>query len=215
MPDLPRIGGAAASADDGLEHCELCATALDDRHGHLVDLERRSLACACRACYLLFTAPGSGHGRYRAVPEDVHRDPAHPLGVADWDSLGVPVGTAFFFRNSDLGRIVGCYPSPGGATETELDLAEWDRLSTECPLLGALDPDVQAIFVHRDDDRIEYFRVPIDACYALVGEVRMRWRGLDGGEEIRTTLAAFVAGLRERARPWDETTDAAAQPWSI
>jgi hypothetical protein len=163
----------------------------------------------------LFTAPGSARGRYRAVPEDVHHDPAHRLCVTDWDALGVPVGTAFFFVNSDLGRIVGCYPSPGGATETELDLAEWDRLSTECPLLGALSPDVQAIFVHRGEAGVDYFRVPIDACYALVGEVRMRWRGLDGGEEIRDTLATFVDGLRERSRAWDETTDVTAAPWPI
>ena len=39
------------------------------RHGHLVDTDKRSLACACRACYLLFTHQGAGTGgRYRAYP---------------------------------------------------------------------------------------------------------------------------------------------------
>ena len=191
----------------------MCATPLDDRHGHVVDLERRSLACTCRACYLLFTAPGSGSGRHRAVPEDVHHDPAHPLAATDWDALAIPVGTAFFFLQSDLGRIVGCYPSPGGATETELDLVEWDRLADRHPLLAALAPDVQAIFVSRGATAVDYFRVPIDMCYALVGEVRVRWRGLDGGEEIRATLAAFVDGLRERARAWDPGADATVLQW--
>ena len=40
-----------------------------DEHGHLVDLERRSLMCACRGCYLLFTPDGAGGGHFRAVPD--------------------------------------------------------------------------------------------------------------------------------------------------
>jgi hypothetical protein len=207
------VGQSGAPSGDGRERCEMCATPLDERHGHVVDLERRSLACTCRGCYLLFTAPGAGRGRHRAVPEDVHHDPTHPLAALDWDVLAVPVGTAFFFLNSDLGRIVGSYPSPGGATETELDLAEWDRLADRHPLLAALAPDVQAIFVCRGDAAVDYFRVPIDACYALVGEVRARWRGLDGGEEIRRTLATFVDKLREQARAWDPAVDATVPSW--
>jgi len=38
----------------GTERCEMCHTVLDDRHGHLVDIDKRSIACACRASYLLF-----------------------------------------------------------------------------------------------------------------------------------------------------------------
>ena len=192
-----------------VERCEMCRAELDDRHGHVVDLEKRSLVCTCRACYLLFFSPGAGRGRYRAVPEDIHHDPAHRLAAADWDALQVPVGTAFFFHNSDLDRVVGCYPSPGGATECELDLAEWQRLAEQYPLFGALDPDVQAIFASRADGDFEYFRVPIDLCYALVGQVRLRWRGLDGGDEIRTTLATFLDDLRRRSQEWDASTDSA------
>lgn len=199
---------AGGAAESDVERCEMCAAPLDDRHGHVVDLEKRSLVCACRACYLLFFSPGAGRGRYRAVPEELHDDPAHPLAPTDWDALQVPVGTAFFFHNSDLGRVVGCYPSPGGATESELDLAEWQRLIDEYPLFGALDPDVQAIFASNSEGGIEYFRVPIDRCYALVGQVRLRWRGLDGGDEIRTTLATFVDELRRHSQPWDPSTDA-------
>ncbi|HKT04949.1 MAG TPA: DUF5947 family protein [Rugosimonospora sp.] len=184
-----------------VERCEMCATPLDGRHSHVVDLEKRSLACACRACYLLFTVPGAGRGRYRAVPEDVYQDPEHPLGEMDWDALQVPVGTAFFFANSNLGRVVGCYPSPGGATECELDLAAWRELAGRYPMIGSLTPDVEAVFVSRTNG-IEYFLVPIDRCYALVGEVRLRWRGLDGGQEVRDTLAAFLAGLRAQCRVW-------------
>jgi hypothetical protein len=33
------------------------------------------------------------------------------------------------------------------------------------------------------------------------GEVRLRWRGLDGGGEVRRAMAAFVDDLRGRSRP--------------
>lgn len=179
----------------------MCGTPLDDRHGHVVDTEKRSLTCACRACYLLFTAPGAARGRYRAVPDRILHDPAHPLSDVDWEALQVPVGTAFFFRNSALDRVVASYPSPGGATESELDLAEWERLGKAYPLLREPAPDLEGIFVSRGDAGIETYLIPIDMCYALVGEVRLRWRGLDGGDEVRATLADFLAGLRARSRP--------------
>ncbi len=129
------------------ERCEMCRQVLEDRHGHLVDTEKRSLTCACRACYLLFTHEGAAGGRYRAVPERVYYDPGRPLTETDWNELQIPVAMAFFFYNSALGRVVAGYPSPGGATECELDLAAWDRLAAGYPLLAALAPDVEAILV--------------------------------------------------------------------
>jgi Family of unknown function (DUF5947) len=181
------------------ERCEMCAEVLADRHGHLVDTEKRSLVCACRACYLLFTHEGAAGGRYRAVPERVYYDPDRPLTDADWNELQIPVAMAFFFLNSALDRVVAGYPSPGGATECELDLAAWDRIAAAYPLLAALTPDVEAIFVNRTGQGNEVFLIPIDECYALVGELRMRWQGFDGGAEARAALAAFLDGLRQRA----------------
>jgi Family of unknown function (DUF5947) len=189
----------------------MCGEALDGRrHGHVVDTEKRSLACTCRACYLLFTHEGAGGGRYRAVPERVYHDPGRPLTDADWNELQIPVTMAFFFVNSALGRVVAGYPSPGGATECELDLAAWDRLAAAYPLLAALTPDVEAIFVNRSVDpgrpssqaslgNFEVFLIPIDECYSLVGELRLRWQGFDGGAEARAALATFLDGLRQRA----------------
>jgi hypothetical protein len=194
---------AAARSDrdaaEGTERCEMCRDVLSDRHGHVVDLEKRSLACTCRACYLLFTHEGAAGGRYRAVPEHVYRDPGRPLTDADWSELQIPVGMAFFFHNSALDRVVAGYPGPGGATECELDLAAWDRLAAAYPLLGTLAPDVEAIFVNMPDH--EVFLIPIDECYSLVGELRMKWQGFDGGAEARAALAAFLDGLRRRAVP--------------
>ena len=173
----------------------MCQTVLDGRHGHLVDMDKRSIACACRACYLLFTREGAAGGRYKAVPERICHDPARPLAGADWNELQIPVAMAFFFFNSALGRVVAGYPSPGGVTECELDLEAWDRLAAAYPLLGEMTPDTEAIFVHQD----EVFLIPIDMCYSLVGELRLYWQGFDGGAEAREALATFLAGLRRRA----------------
>jgi Family of unknown function (DUF5947) len=196
---------AAARSDadvlDGVERCEMCREVLGERHGHVVDLEKRSLSCTCRACYLLFTHEGAAGGRYRAVPEYVSHDPGRPLTDADWNELQIPVAMAFFFYNSALDRVVAGYPSPGGATECELDLAAWDRLAAAYPLLAALAPDVEAIFVNRTEHGNEMFLIPVDECYSLVGELRMKWQGFDGGAEARAALATFLDGVRRRAVP--------------
>jgi hypothetical protein len=193
----PGSGQGQDAAAGGAERCEMCAEVLTDRHGHLVDTEKRSLACACRACYLLFTHEGAAGGRYRAVPERICHDPERPLTGEDWNELQIPVAMAFFFFNSALGRVVAGYPSPGGTTECELDLAAWDRIAAAYPLFAEMAPDVEAIFVNRTAD--EVFLIPIDECYSLVGELRMYWTGFDGGAEVRAALAAFLEGLRKRA----------------
>ena len=179
----------------------MCREVLDDRHGHVVEIEKRSIVCACRACYLLFISDGAAGGRYRSVPERVRHDPARPLADADWSELQIPVAMAFFFLNSVLGRVVAGYPSPGGVTECELDLAAWDRLAATYPLLGAMTPDVEAVFVNRTERGNEVFLIPVDECYALVGRLRLRWQGFDGGAEAHAALAAFLDGLRRRATP--------------
>jgi hypothetical protein len=194
-----RAAAAAEPAQPPAERCEMCGVGLGDRHGHVVALDDRSLRCACRPCYVLFHRPGAGGGRFRAVPERYLTDPAHPLTDLDWDLLGIPVTTAFFFVNSDLGRVVACYPSPAGATECLLDLNGWQRLGLTHPLLAAPAPDVETVFVTRTGDGLEAYLIPIDACYALVGEVRLRWRGLDGGDAVRQIMIGFVDGLRTRS----------------
>jgi Family of unknown function (DUF5947) len=187
--------GPGQDAGQNAERCELCHAVLDGRHGHLVEVDKRSISCACRACYLLFTHEGAAGGRYRAVPERICHDPGRPLSAADWNELQIPVTMAFFFFNSTLGRVVAGYPSPGGVTECELDLAAWDRLAAAYPLFGEMAPDTEAIFVNKD----EVFLIPIDMCYSLVGEFRLYWQGFDGGAEVREALEAFLTGLRRRA----------------
>ena len=181
------------------EACEMCGTEILPTHGHVADLERSSLLCTCRPCYLLFTHGQAGGGRYRAVPGRYLSSP-RPMTGAEWEGLQIPVGLAFFLRNSADGRVTGFYPSPAGVTECQLDLGSWERIAAAHPLLRAAEPDTEAVLIHRSGGRAEHFVVPIDACYELAGRLRMRWQGFDGGAEVRQSIAEFLDLVRSRAR---------------
>lgn len=207
--ELPfALNGKARPRGEG---CEMCNELIHPDHPHVVNVETRSLLCTCRACYLLFTQAGAGRGTYRSVPDRYLSDPDFALTEAQWDDLQVPVAMAFFFHNSAQDRVVAQYPSPAGATESLLDLAAWERIRAENPLAAALTPDVEALIVHRtrDADRevMHSYLVPIDACYELVGRVRMHWTGFDGGAEARRDISEFFAGVRARSRALDHSTD--------
>jgi hypothetical protein len=199
LRDRRAEAGRSASAAEGEPACELCAAPAGAGHGHLVDVEGRGLLCSCRACHLLFTAPGSGGHRYRAVPDRYAAVPTGSLSPAPWEALRVPVSVAYFFANSKLDRIVAFYPGPAGATESLLPVASWDDAVASSPLLGTLEPDVEALLVRTGrDGGAEAYVVPIDACYELVGLLRTSWRGFDGGTEAHRALDAFFAQVRER-----------------
>jgi hypothetical protein len=196
------LGMPAMPSQPGVEKCELCATEVPAEHSHVADLESSTLACACRACYLLFTQPAAGRGRYRAVPDRYLADPDRALTGVQWDELEIPVGLAFFLKSTSADRVAGFYPSPAGVTECVLDLGAWERLTQEHPLLGAPEPDVEAALISRSDTGVEYFLVPIDACYELAGRMRLHWRGFDGGAEARASIDEFLATVRSRARAY-------------
>jgi hypothetical protein len=91
------------------------------------------------------------------------------------------------------------YPGPAGATESMLDLSAWDALVCANPWLGELERDVEALLVNRIGGAREYYRVPIDRCYALVGTIRTHWHGVSGGQGSREAIQAFFARLRAEA----------------
>ena len=182
-----------------VERCELCAEPIAPEHRHVVDLQARSLLCACRACALLLDRPGSGGGHYRLVPERRLQLDGFLLDDVQWAALRLPVDLAFFFRSSSVGRVAAVYPGAMGATESELELESWEELEAENPVLGELEDDVEALLVNRAGARREYFLVPIDDCYALAGVLRTHWKGLAGGAEVWREIDAFFDRLRERA----------------
>jgi hypothetical protein len=179
------------------EACDLCAAAIAEPHSHLVDLGSRSLLCVCRPCFLLFLPEGAAQGRYRVVPERYVF-----LTDADggrWDQLDIPIGLAFLFYNSALGRVAALYPSPAGVTESTLPLDAWSDIVASAPELSTLAPDVEAVLVRRTRGRHGAFIVPIDACYELAGIVRRDWRGFDGGEVAARTIEEFFDRIRRRS----------------
>jgi hypothetical protein len=144
-----------------------------------------------------------GRARYRSVPDRYRSDPGHRLTLAEWNALEIPVGLAFFLRSSASGDTTAFYPSPAGATECRLDLEAWARIAADHPLVAAAAPDVEAILISRgprDQDGVEEFLVPVDACYELAGRMRLLWRGFDGGAEARQSIAEFLDRVRERSR---------------
>ncbi len=180
----------------------MCSAPVADEHQHVVDVNTRSLMCTCRPCYLLFTDTGA-QLRYRAVPDRYLAFPGFVLGQADWDDLQIPVGLAFLFKNTAQDRVVAFYPSPAGATESELSMAAWDRVLEANPGLDTVLPDVEALLVRgtREDEGFSCHVVPIDTCYELVGRMRMTWRGFDGGQEAREALEEFFAMVDARSVP--------------
>lgn len=185
------------------QRCEMCAADIGAEHQHVVDVVGRGLLCTCRPCYLLFTADGA-QLRYRAVPDRHLSLPGFALFAGQWDELEIPVGLAFFFTNSVLGRTVAFYPGPAGATESELPLGAWDQVVEANPVLRQLAPDVEALIVRmpeRGTGPVASYLVPIDRCYELVGSLRTAWRGFDGGQEARALLEAFFDDLARRSTP--------------
>jgi hypothetical protein len=183
------------------ERCDMCAAPIGEAHGHVVSLESRSLMCTCRPCYLLFTDQ-EANLRYRSVPDRYLSFPDLVLDARAWDELQIPVGLAFLFRNSVQGRTIAFYPGPAGATESELALDAWDTIVRHSPELAVLRPDVEALLIRRTDGPSSTCHlVPIDACYELVGRLRVLWRGFDGGREAHNAIDEFFARVSSRSRP--------------
>ena len=157
-----------------------------------------ALVCACDACAVLFS--GGQSGRYRRVPRRIEFLPDFRLSEVQWESLLIPINLAFFFHSSQAGRVLAVYPSPAGATESLLGLEAWHSLVQENPILAELEPDVEALLVHRIGHAREHYRVPIDQCYKLVGLIRLHWHGLSGGREVWEKVGEFFAGLKEKAQ---------------
>jgi hypothetical protein len=202
---LARIRANRGAPQPAGERCEMCSEPIADEHQHVVNLEGRQLMCVCRGCYLLFTDT-QAELRYRAVPDRYLAFPDFALDRRGWEALQIPVGLAFFFHNSTLGRTVAFYPGPAGAAESELDLQAWNDIRAADPRVDTVAPDTEAVLVRVPGDETaspHAYLVPIDACYEFVGRLRMMWRGFDGGQDVRRYIDEFFEVLDSRSRVVD------------
>ncbi len=183
---------------DQAEHCGLCRQALAPQHDHLIDPRTRRLVCSCQACAILFNNPAA---QYKRVPREVYFLTDCEISDADWDALMIPIGIAFFVKQSvfvkqsidDRGstRIAAYYPSPAGPVESLLSV------QNAHPAVEQLEADTQALLVNRAAR--EYFVLPIDECYRLVGLMRTHWKGLSGGTEVWREMQLFFQEMKNRA----------------
>jgi hypothetical protein len=201
---LTRIRSDRRAPEPAGERCEMCSETIADEHQHVVNVAGRQLMCVCRACYLLFT-DGHAELRYRAVPDRYLAFGDFALDRRAWEALQIPVGVAFFFTNSALGRTVAFYPGPAGACESELDLNSWNAIRAADSRVGLLADDTEALLVRVPDDdggenaTPQSYLVPIDACYEFVGRLRLLWKGFDGGQQARQFIDSFFAQIAARA----------------
>ncbi|MGA8428789.1 MAG: DUF5947 family protein [Candidatus Sulfotelmatobacter sp.] len=184
-----------------VERCELCSAEVAAGHPHLIEPGTRKLLCACDACAILFGCMGT---KYKRVPRRVLALEDFHLSDGQWDSLMIPISMAFFYRSTPDARVVAFYPSPAGATESMLPLETWKDIEEANPAVLEMESDVEALLVNRVGHTRgfaapEYYVLPIDECYKLVGLIRANWRGLSGGTEVWLKIALFFGELKQKA----------------
>lgn len=186
----------------------MCSAALDPEHRHLLEPSSGKLICACGACSVLFG--GQGETKFKLVPRRARSLQNFQMTDVEWSALMLPINMAFFVDSTPRGRVTAIYPSPAGPTESMLSLESWAEIVAHNSALQSLEKDVEALLVNRLRDQPgmargfaepEYYIVPIDVCYHLVGIIRRQWRGLSGGTEVWGEMSRFFVDLKTRATP--------------
>ena len=194
---IPSVLRQLARRRSDAERCELCSAELAETHSHLLEQANRQILCACEACALLFCDRADAH--YLRIPRRILSLVNFQMTDMQWESLMIPINVAFFYFDSAATKMTAMYPSPAGATESSLSLKSWEEIRSQNRPLQKMEPNVEAFLVNRVSSNPEYFLVPIDECFRLVGLIRMHWRGLSGGTEVWNQVEQFFTGLRSRS----------------
>jgi hypothetical protein len=192
---MARPGPAPAPPAAAGARCDLCGAVMSEDHRHLLDVGERRILCACEPCI----AMRAGEGGLRPTGSRSLRLDGFVLADELWAAFQIPIGLAFFFLSEAADGVVALYPSPAGATESELHLEAWNELVAANPVLADLEPEVEALVVNRLSDPHRFAIVPIDRCYELVGMIKATWEGISGGDAVRNAVDAFFARLDARS----------------
>ena len=141
----------------------------------------------------------AGEGDYRPVGNRTLWLPDLDIPDDLWAAFQIPIGLAFFMHSTVTSCVVAMYPSPAGATESELHFESWKRMCECNPVLGELEPDIEGLIVNRLSDPPVYAIAPIDRCYALTGAIKATWEGISGGTGVDHAVTRFFDELREKA----------------
>lgn len=179
------------------ENCEVCGRGIPADHRHLLNLEERQINCVCDTCWAL----QSGEARFIPVGNRTLWLDEFQLPEHIWATFRIPIGLAFFMHSSVTDCVIAMYPSPAGATESELHFSNWNALVELNPVLEGLEPDAEALIVNRMADPPVYAIAPIDRCYMLVGLVKMSWQGISGGPLVEERIRGFFDDLHASAVP--------------
>jgi hypothetical protein len=173
-------------------NCDLCGTSMPEEHRHLLELEERSIVCVCESCWALRS------GEPQFIPTGSRVVWLDDITFPDelWARFRIPIGLAFFLKGEE--GIAAFYPSPAGATESELDLGVWDALTVLNPTLEDLERESEALIVDRLSDPSRYVIAPTDEAYKLVGLVKANWQGISGGPGVEKAVSGFFEELQGR-----------------
>ncbi len=201
-PATPTGGAPPVTPTDGVpaaqtEHCDLCGLVIPEDHRHLLALVERRIICSCEPCW----AMRAGEGDYRPVGNRTMWLPDLDLPDELWAAFQIPIGLAFFMHSTVTDCVVAMYPSPAGATESELHFESWAQMCRLNPVLDDLESDIEGLIVNRLSDPPVYAVAPIDRCYALTGAIKSTWEGISGGTGVDHAVTRFFAELETNGVP--------------
>jgi hypothetical protein len=184
-----------------LERCELCSVGLRPDHPHLIEVAQRKLLCTCDACAILFSGQGV---KFKRVPRRVRSLPGFQSERRRVERFDGSHQHGFLLPKQPGESRDRALSQPRGCDRIVLSLESWNDIVARNPILNEMESDVEGLLVNRlgysrGYFAAEYYLLPIDECYKLVGLIRMHWKGLSGGTEVWKELGEFFAALKARS----------------